>query len=158
MNKLLPVLLFPLGLLWIHCEDPDPNPEFANLEPAKPAVRQADTLIRVNGPVALDTLYSPIRFTGEARGFYYFEADFPVSLETATGSVIGRGIATALGPWMTTGWVPYEGRMEFEVRDPQMAYLVFQRANPSGEVANAFSYKHPVVLAPGSGEATLPDN
>ena len=140
-------------LLTFACEEPDPNPEFANLQPVPKTVRQADTLIRVDAPRPLDTLYSPLEFAGEARGFYYFEGRFPVNLETASGSVISRGKATAKAPWMTTDWVPYAGSLTFELREPEMAYLVLHRDNPSGEAENAFSVKHPVVLAPGKGSA-----
>lgn len=152
-RNLMPTSLLPVAgllalLLACACDEPDPNPEFANLEPVAPTVRQADTLIRVDGPRPLDTLYSPIEFSGEARGFYFFEGRFPVNLETATGSVISRGKATAKAPWMTTEWVPYAGSLPFEVRQPEMAYLVLHRDNPSGEAENAFSYKHPVIIAP----------
>lgn len=59
----------------------------------------------------------PSTFTvaGSARGFWYFEASFPVSVLGGDGTVLWRGIATADGEWMTENFVPFT----FEVTLPK---------------------------------------
>lgn len=50
---------------------------------------------------------SPLVATGEARGNWFFEASFPVSILNSNGDTIGQGYAQAEGEWMTTNFVPF---------------------------------------------------
>ncbi|NJB86606.1 hypothetical protein GGR26_002374 [Lewinella marina] len=109
--------------------------------------KSTEEMIRVTSPGPNTEVSSPLEFSGEARGPYYFEADFPVRLERADGTVVATGIATAQSEWMTEDWVPFTGRLEFVVPDDARGYLVFERDNPSGLEEHARSYRLPVVFS-----------
>jgi hypothetical protein len=74
---------------------------------------------------------SPLTLRGEARGSWFFEGSFPVRLLAEDGTEIASGFVTAQGEWMTEGFVPFVGQLEFEVTGPTPAVLVLERDNPS---------------------------
>jgi len=85
-------------------------------------------LVRVDVPAEAT---SPLVLRGEARGAWYFEGSFPVRLMAEDGTEIAAGFVTAQGEWMTEGFVPFEGEIEFSVPGPTRAVLVLERDNPS---------------------------
>lgn len=101
----------------------------------------------VASPTKDSVVTSPLTITGEAPGFWYFEASFPLVLVNWDGLVIAQGYATAQGEWMTQEMVPFTGVLEFtdvlplteEVEDlaqlqdfMKKGALILQRGNPSG--------------------------
>ncbi|HVM90730.1 MAG TPA: Gmad2 immunoglobulin-like domain-containing protein [Verrucomicrobiae bacterium] len=92
--------------------------------------------LKVTVPAAGSKASQPLLIAGEARG-WYFEGSFPVFVLNQNGVKIGSGIAEADGDWMTDGWVPFTGEIDYP---PQPAgsrgSIVFQKDNPSGEPAN----------------------
>lgn len=113
-----------------------PNCEFA------PCPKE--NLIRVFSPKANETISSPLSITGEARGIWYFEADFPIRLYDGEGKEIGLAIAQAKGDWMTENFVPFEARLIFLTPKTATGTLVFERDNPSGLPENADELRMPV--------------
>ena len=103
-------------------------------------------LIVVSAPVAGASVASPLAVAGQARGTWYFEANFPVRLEDATGNVVGEGFATAEGEWMTEEFVPFTATIEFGEHEPGFGQLVLSRANPSGLAENDQELRVPVTL------------
>lgn len=89
-------------------------------------------LIRVSSPRPNDTVQSPIRIAGEARGTWFFEGSFPVRIYDSNGKELGTAIATATEEWMTEEFVPFEAMMEFKAPVMATGTLVFQKDNPSG--------------------------
>ncbi len=91
-------------------------------------------MITVDFPKPNTVVTSPLIVTGRARGNWFFEASFPVSLVNWDGLIIAQGIATAKGDWMTTEFVPFEAVLEFEKPDlyPERGALILQKDNPSG--------------------------
>ena len=92
-------------------------------------------LIRVTSPEVLANVTSPITVTGEARGTWFFEASFPISVVNWDGLIIGEGYAMADGEWMTEEFVPFTGVIEYTL--PPDSYstdgaLIFKKDNPSG--------------------------
>lgn len=82
---------------------------------------------------------SPLKISGEARGYWFFEASFPVILVNWDGLIIAQGIATAQDTWMTEEMVPFTAELTFENPVPTGAQdfmkngtLILQRDNPSG--------------------------
>ncbi|MFA5946767.1 MAG: Gmad2 immunoglobulin-like domain-containing protein [Patescibacteria group bacterium] len=90
------------------------------------------SFIRLNAPWPTVPVNGSVTVTGEART-WYFEASFPVTVETPSGTVLGTGIAQAQGDWMTDAFVPFEVTVNFT---PQPAFtqgfMVFHKDNPSG--------------------------
>lgn len=107
-------------------------------------------LIRIYSPRPNQVVQSPLTITGEARGFWFFEASFPVVLTDWDGLIIAQGIATAKSDWMTTEFVPFEARLTF-IADKNAysdkATLVLRKDNPSSLPEHDDAFEIPVVLA-----------
>ena len=90
-------------------------------------------LIKVTNPKPNSIISSPLTVTGEARGTWYFEADFPVYLYDAEGNELAVGIARAQSGWMTENFVPFETILVFETQESGISKgtLVFKKSNPS---------------------------
>lgn len=108
-------------------------------------------LIRVETPLPQSEVTSPLFIAGEARGQWYFEADFPVRLLDANGAELALGIATAQGDWMTTEFVPFALTLVFDKPETETGVLVFQRDNPSGLPEHDDEWRVPVVFGPYTG-------
>lgn len=100
-------------------------------------VKEKADLIEVENPKFLQKIKSPILITGQARGSWFFEASFPVSLvykdDKGKNFVVSEGHADAKSEWMTNDFVPFEASLEF-VRPPSVGhgYLILKKDNPSG--------------------------
>lgn len=89
-------------------------------------------LIRVFSPRPNQTVHTPLLVQGEARGFWFFEASFPVRLLDGNGKEIALGIAQAQDEWMTESFVPFVAELTFETPATEKGTLVFEKDNPSG--------------------------
>ncbi len=88
--------------------------------------------IRVTSPTRNAVITSPLIVRGEARGTWYFEASFPITLLDANGKVIARSHVQAQGDWMTENFVPFEGKIEFTKPTTATGTLLLEKDNPSG--------------------------
>lgn len=93
-----------------------------------------------------DTIDRVMTIEGEAKGPWYFEADFPVVAKDTSGNTIDTFIATAQSNWMTTNFVPFEVDIDLSGYSGNTAILEFQKDNPSGESQNDDSYSIQVNL------------
>jgi len=89
-------------------------------------------LIHVSNLKEGDVVRDSFKIHGEARGFWYFEADFPVRMYDGDGKEIAVAIAQAQGDWMTEQFVPFEVELEFQTPSTENGTVVFERDNPSG--------------------------
>ncbi len=90
-------------------------------------------LIRVFTPVAEAEIANPLVVEGEARGTWFFEGSFPVSLLDESGQTIAQGIASTQGEWMTSEFVPFRAVLNFETPENNFrGTLVLKKDNPSG--------------------------
>ncbi len=91
-------------------------------------------LIVIESPRANDKIGSAVTVRGRARGNWFFEASFPVTVTDRAGNILGQKYATAQGEWMTTDYVPFEGVISFNVpAGVTDGFIVFRKDNPSGE-------------------------
>jgi hypothetical protein len=92
-------------------------------------------LITLASPAPLSKISSPVRVSGMARGYWFFEGSSPITIVNWDGLIIGEGYATADGEWMTEEFVPFSGTVNF-MFDPQTPYdrgtLILKKDNPSG--------------------------
>ena len=93
---------------------------------------------------ANDLISSPLVITGEARGFWFFEASFPIKLLDSNRNEITRAIAQAKSDWMTEDFVPFEAVLNFENPQTSTGFIVFEKDNPSGLIENDDSFELPV--------------
>lgn len=110
-------------------------------------INEKSGLIVVDYPKPNQVIASPLLVTGKARGYWFFEASFPVVLVNWDGLIIADGIATAKADWMTEDFVPFEAKLNFTV--DKNAYsnkgaLILKKDNPSGLPANNDSVEIPV--------------
>jgi len=103
-------------------------------------------LIRIDTPRPNQSIESPLLVKGEARGNWFFEADFPVKLFDDNGFLLGIKPAQALDEWMTENFVPFEVTFPFAVPSAPEGELILQKANPSGLPENADELIVPVVF------------
>lgn len=89
-------------------------------------------LIRISSPRPNELIESPLEIKGEARGYWFFEASFPVKLKDENDTEIGMGIAQALSDWMTEDFVPFETQIEFQKPATNKGLLILKKDNPSG--------------------------
>ena len=101
-------------------------------------------LIRISKPRPNEFIQSPLEIEGEARGYWFFEADFPVQLLDANGKEIATGIAKTSSNWMTEDFVPFEAKIEFQVPATKKGILILEKDNPSGLPENADELQIPV--------------
>jgi len=101
-------------------------------------------LIRIDQPRPNGLVESPLEIKGEARGYWFFEADFPVKILDADGNLLGIAIAQAQSDWMTENFVSFEATLEFETPTTEKGTLVLEKDNPSGLPENADELRLPV--------------
>lgn len=102
---------------------------------AKPFVYK--DLVILETPLPEARVVSPLVIKGKARGFWFFEASFPIILADWDGRIIAQGIAQASGDWMTEDFVPFEATLEFVKPEligdfSKRGFLILKKDNPSG--------------------------
>jgi hypothetical protein len=92
------------------------------------------------------TITSPFQINGKARGFWFFEASFPIKLIDENNNILTIGIAQAKGNWMTSDFVDFEAKIEFFAENDGKGFLIFNRDNPSGLSENNEEFRLPVII------------
>ena len=96
-------------------------------------VVEKQSLIQLTSPMPNEAIASPLTITGQARGYWFFEASFPVVLTDWDGLIIAEGVATADGEWMTEEFVPFTASLTFTVPSYGITgTLILKKANASG--------------------------
>ncbi|MFA5368661.1 MAG: Gmad2 immunoglobulin-like domain-containing protein [Candidatus Paceibacterota bacterium] len=103
-------------------------------------------LIKVENPQLNQEIQSPFIINGEAVGYWFFEATFPIKLLDENGNIIKQTYAQAQEDWMTEKFVPFESVLFFSIPKDQQGTLVLQRDNPSGLPQNDGELRIPVTL------------
>jgi len=102
--------------------------------------------IKIDMPAPEEVVSSPVQFHGTARGTWYFEGSFPVQVLDAYGNILGTGIATANGEWMTEDFVPFSGSVGIMSPGTEDGEVVFKKDNPSGLPKNDAEVHIPVYF------------
>ena len=94
---------------------------------------EVSDLIRIDFPRPNGSVASPITIKGQARGYWFFEATFPIVLTDWDGLIIAEGYATAEGEWMTEDFVPFTAGLVFVTPEySNRGTLILKKDNPSG--------------------------
>ena len=91
-----------------------------------------ENLIVIDSISSGDVINSPVTITGRARGFWYFEASFPVQLLDGKGTVLAEKPAQAKSNWMVEDFVPFEVTLTWKEATTATGTLIFHKDNPSG--------------------------
>jgi len=109
-------------------------------------------LIKINSPRPGFEIEAgkKVRITGEARGYWFFEGDFPFEIQDKNGNVLFESYATAEGDWMTEEFVPFN-TTEFSLDGSYtgVATLILRRDNPSGLPENDDELIVPIIIVAG---------
>lgn len=89
-------------------------------------------LIRIAMPRPNEAVKSPLLISGEARGVWFFEATFPISVLNDKDEIIGVGFAQADDEWMTEDFVPFSAEVQFDPRGAKKGFVILKKDNPSG--------------------------
>ena len=123
-------VLIGVGVFFLFSR-PVKSPSGPTTEPVATESDKTDLIKNINVKPG-DLIESPLLVTGEARGYWYFEASFPIVLVNWDGLIIANGFATAQGEWMTEEFVPFEGTIEFTKPSyGDNGALILQKDNPS---------------------------
>ncbi|MBN2198137.1 GerMN domain-containing protein [Candidatus Wolfebacteria bacterium] len=118
-----------------------------------------EDLIQIENLQVNQVINSPLFIEGKARGYWFFEANFPIKLFDAEGKLLGIAIAQAQNEngvgWMTEDFVPFKANLEFELPKTEMGILVFEKDNPSGLLENADELRMPVSFLTESRKVNL---
>ena len=104
-----------------------------------------DYMIRVSEPNAGDMVSSPLRVAGRAKGTWFYEGGFPITLTDWDGRIIAEGLATAKGDWTSKGYILFEGSLDFEKPAfGRNGLLILQSDDPSDLSDNSETLEIPV--------------
>lgn len=108
--------------------------ELPNVPPTSviPPESSLNDLIQIITPAPEETVTSPLTVSGKARGNWYFEASFPVTLKDATGKTLVQTYAQAQDEWMTEEFVPFSLIITFPRPETETGTLILHKDNPSG--------------------------
>lgn len=113
---------------------------------------KADEIV-LDNPPAGSYIASPLSIAGEARGPWFFEANFTVLLVDWDGRIVAEHYVTADEDWMSEDFVPFSSELEFtspyQAGDPDFmkrGTLILQKANPSGLSDNSDALEIPVYF------------
>jgi hypothetical protein len=105
---------------------------------------EKQNLIKINSPRPNELIQSPLEIKGEARGYWFFEASFPIKLIDENGKELGTAIAQAQSDWMTEDFVSFEAKLEFQKPETKKGFLILKKDNPSGLPENDDELRVPV--------------
>lgn len=94
-------------------------------------IREKSDIIRLSSPLPGERITSPLTVKGEARGTWFFEANFTVTLRMTNNEEIIT-YAVADGDWMTEDFVPFTAVIESTFPSSGNAFLILRKANASG--------------------------
>ncbi len=139
----------------VNNKAPQPQPQTNNepvFDPNKEPVIEptymnaSADLIQVELPYPGAVTGKEFTIIGKARGYWFFEASFPVELRSMDGNILGGGVATAVGDWMTEEFVPFTAEMQTPSAFVGPAILILRKDNPSGEPQNDASISFPITI------------
>ena len=112
-----------------------PQCEFEACPTKEVPITPPDDILIIDAPTTNQTITSPVTVSGKARGTWFFEGSFPITIVNWDGLIIGEGYATAQGDWMTTEFVPFMGTVSYTI-PPETPYdrgfIILKKDNPSG--------------------------
>lgn len=93
--------------------------------------------VHVSNPITNTTVASPLTVTGEARGSWFFEGSFPITLTDSVGHILVQSHVTATSNWQTNDFVPFSASLSFaKQKSGSVGYLILRKDNPSGLAKN----------------------
>lgn len=146
--SVLVVVLIIFGFIWYSNKSNTTSPsDTAVVPPRNDTADPITDLIQVTTPAEGASVGSPLTVSGKARGYWYFEASFPIKLIDANGATLFEGPVQAQGDWMTEEFVPFTVTFNFvKPASGTTGMLILHNDNPSGLPENDKSIEIPVTF------------
>jgi hypothetical protein len=107
-------------------------------------------VIRIGSPRPGELIFlgETYELSGEARGYWFFEASFPFEIVSKDGEQLFSHYATAEEEWMTEEFVPFTSEFVLSGGEEYVgpATLILRRDNPSGLSENDDELIVPIVI------------
>lgn len=132
---LIVILIF--SLLMLRNKNAERNAILSEIE-------EKSDIIEVYSPSPFAVITSPLKISGRARGYWFFEATFPVKIVDSDGKTIATSYMTAKDDWMTENFVEFEGIIEFPQSETEKGFIILEKDNPSGLPEYDDSLKIPI--------------
>lgn len=129
-----------------QCKTPDGRTYAEEIALKAVYTNASANLITVETPFPGAVTGKEFSVIGKARGYWFFEASFPIELRDKNGKVIATAIAQAQGEWMTEDFVPFKVTIKAPVSYIGQATLVLKKDNPSGLPENDASMSIPITV------------
>lgn len=132
-----------------------PEIETENQEPAQQDSAQIITIGDAAELVELDEIFAGSEISdnhsvsGQAPGYWFFEASAPYEVLNSNQQTIGQGFVTATDDWMTEDQVNFTGVINYDsslIGSNNNGTVIFRRDNPSDLPQNDASVEIPVIL------------
>jgi hypothetical protein len=128
---LLVLSLILIGVLLLLGNAPQESPDPEEEEEVNGEAQYKD-LIRLAHPLPNQTITSPLFISGEARGTWFFEADFPIRLLDANNNLLVAYFAQTPFDWMTEDYVTFSAHVDFSMPPAgTTGTLILSKDNPS---------------------------
>ncbi len=101
-------------------------------------------IISIKHPVPNQKITNPLLVSGKARGWWFFEAEFPIKVFDEKGDLLGMALARADQEWMTDDFVDFFAQINFKPPSTQKGFIVLEKSNPSGLSENADYFIIPI--------------
>ncbi len=153
MGRAFLITLIALAVLgagvWYVYSTPAPlggTPAYSGAAPTSVYVNSSSNDIVVSAPEPHAQVRQTFTVSGKARGFWYFEASFPIVVIDQLGQVLVETHATAKGDWMTTEFVPFTAQVSIPGNYQGSAKLKLKKDDPSGLSVNEVSFTLPITI------------
>ncbi|MEI6378688.1 MAG: Gmad2 immunoglobulin-like domain-containing protein [Candidatus Falkowbacteria bacterium] len=155
LSAALSLLKFYTPSIWV-CQDsqwvkqgnpktPKPTADCGvNLQNQRPAAPAQDGELIIYEPVPNSIVSSTIHIRGQAKGKWYFEGSFPISIVNEAGQTLAQGQAKAQADWMQEGWVPFVSDLSLAKPETGRGFIILKKDNPSGLPANDAEIRLPI--------------
>jgi len=161
MNKILwavVIIAVIVGGYLFFFAKPIVAPEIPDDQPAMTASyipESSREMIVVSSPASGDIITSPLAIQGKARGYWFFEASFPVRLLDDNGNIVAQGIAETSLNWMTEDFVDFRANLEYNKPATEKGMLVLEKDNPSDMPENDGAVLIPIVFGKAAQETAV---
>lgn len=144
---ILVVILLGAGVLYFANQSvPTPSDEGTSQAAEATYANASADLIVVGSPAPGAAVPRTIAVSGQARGYWFFEASFPVTVTDADGNVLLETFIEAGDEWMTEEFVPFAKDIVVPGTYTGEAVLILKKDNPSGLPENDGSVSIPINI------------
>lgn len=141
----------------LNVNQPVSDEQLATTTPQAIYINATTDDIVVDFPAPESILDQSFEITGQARGTWYFEGDFPIDVISENGTTLVSLPGSADGEWMTTEFVPFSALIEVgDYIGP--ATIVLRRDNPSGLPEYDASISIPIIIEAPAVDTDVPSD